>query len=101
MWFGRAAGLMLLALSRVAVAKGDMIVFEIRFDVLVLELGRGVEGILDALEPCVVCSGRGRLGVTAAGAFATGARENFLPCVYLTVRDVDFFFCVYIFGSSV
>ncbi len=91
-WFGRAAGIRLFGLSRDAVSQGDMIVFKIRFDVIVFELWRGVEGILDALEPCVVCGGRGRLGVTAAGAFASGARENFLPCVYLTVRDVYFFF---------
>ncbi len=99
-WVGRAAGLRLYALSRGAVVQGDMIVFEICFDVIVLELGRGVEGILDAVEPCVVLSGRGRLGVAAAGTFAAGARENFLPCVYLAVRDVDFLSCVYIFSSS-
>ena len=99
-WVGRAAGFRLYALSRGAVVQGDMIVFEICFDVIVLELGRGVEGILDAVEPCVVRSGRGRLGVAAAGTFAAGACEYFLPCVYLPVRDVDFFFCVYIFCSS-
>ena len=61
MWVGRAAGLRLFALSRDAVVKGDMVVFEICFNGIVLGLGRGVEGILDALEPCVACSGRGRL----------------------------------------
>ena len=100
MWVCRAAGLRLYALSLDAVVKGDMVDSKLCFDVIVLELGRGVEGILDALKPCVVCSGRGRLWVTAAGALASDARENFLPSVYLTVRDEDFLFCVYIFSSS-
>jgi hypothetical protein len=98
--FGRAAGFRLFALSRDAVVQGDMVFFEVCFDVIVAELGRGVEGVIDALEPCVVCRGRGRLWVTAAGAFATDARENLLPGVYLTIRDKNFLFRLYFLSRS-
>ena len=38
LWFGRAAGLGLFALSRGVVVQGDVIFFEIRFDVIVFDL---------------------------------------------------------------